>query len=430
MTKCFCKDLTASAMGAGLLLVANAVNAAGFALYEQAASGIGNAMAGAGAIAEDASTIFFNPAGLTRLDGNHIILGVGVIDPSLKFQNSGSLNPGPIAAPPAPSVGANGGNAGATAFIPNMYMSFSLSNDMKVGLGINSPFGLSTEYDSDWVGRFQAVRSELKTINVNPAIAFRVSNIVSLGAGIDYQTINAQLSRKVVLAPNTEGTQTFDSSNSSAWGWNAGVLFEVNPMTRLGVSYRSSIEQTLTGDVAIAAPTGATLLSFPASASLKLPDSASVSIVLDPNSRWEVLGDVTWTHWSVVNEIRLINTLNSSNPETLHLNFHDAWRLSLGANYKVNSRWTLKSGVAWDQSPVTNATRTANLPDSDRYWLAVGIKYRASARVAFDLGYAHLVFQSAPINQDLGDPTTRGTLVGSYDNAVDILAAHVTWTIN
>jgi long-chain fatty acid transport protein len=246
MTKYYWKDLTASAMGAGLLLMANTVNAAGFALYEQTASGIGNAIAGAGAIAEDASTIFFNPAGLTRLDGNQVVLGVGIIDPSLKFQNAGSSNPVPISVPPAPSAGPNGGNAGSAAFIPNLYVSFSLSNDLKVGLGVNSPFGLSVDYDPDWVGRFQTVKSELKSINVNPAIAYRINEIVSLGAGIDYQTINSKLTRQLVLAPNTEGTQTFDSGNSSAWGWNAGALFQISPVTRLGLSYRSSIEQTLT----------------------------------------------------------------------------------------------------------------------------------------------------------------------------------------
>jgi long-chain fatty acid transport protein len=299
-----------------------------------------------------------------------------------------------------------------------------------VGLGVNSPFGLSIDYDSGWVGRFQTVKSELKTINVNPAIAYRINAVVALGAGIDYQTINSKLTRQLVLAPNTEGTQTFDSDNASAWGWNAGALFRIGPVARVGVSYRASIAQTLTGNVVVAAPTGATLVTIPASADLKLPDSASVSVVLDLSSKWQLLGDATWTHWSVVDQIHLINTLNNTNPETLTLNLTNAWRLSLGADYKVDEHWTLKGGLAWDQSPVTNATRTANLPDSDRFWLAVGVKYRANARLAFDLGYAHLFFRSASINQNLGDPTLRGTLIGSYDSSVDILAAQVTWTFH
>src|SRR5512145_2152588 len=166
-----------------LLAFAGGASAAAFQLWEQNASGLGNAYAGSAAVADNASTIFFNPAGMTQLPGLHLSAGVAGVGPSYKFQNSGSTG-----------TGGNGGDAGGWAAVPNAYFSAQLAPNWFVGFGISAPFGLATEYDdSNWIGRYQSLKSEVKTVNYNPSLGYRVNDKVSLGLGINYQTIDAEL---------------------------------------------------------------------------------------------------------------------------------------------------------------------------------------------------------------------------------------------
>jgi long-chain fatty acid transport protein len=175
-------------LGTGLCLSSTVVGAAGFALSEQSGSGLGTATAG-GAAGEDASTIYSNPAGMTRLTGTQVVISGALISSRIRFENTGSTNPAGILAPSP--LGASGGDAGTNAFVPNIYLSHALSPAWRLGLGVNAPFGLRTEYESGWVGRFQSVRSELSSVNQNPSIAYRLSDIVSVGAGVSYQLVSA-----------------------------------------------------------------------------------------------------------------------------------------------------------------------------------------------------------------------------------------------
>src|SRR5450830_334633 len=159
-----------------------AAQAAGFALAEQSSSGLGNAFAGGAASAEDASTVFFNPAGMSRLSGKQIAVAVHDITPSAKFSGTGA------------SGTDMGGDAGGSTFVPNAYFTMEMQPNLKMGVGVNAPFGLQTEYDAAWVGRYQAIKSKIKTINVNPSIAYQVNDALSVGAGLDYQHISGELS--------------------------------------------------------------------------------------------------------------------------------------------------------------------------------------------------------------------------------------------
>ena len=168
------------------LFAASGAHAAGFALIEQSASGMGNAFAGGAAAAEDASTVYFNPAGMTYIDGTQIVGALHLIKPSAEFNNSGSV------AGTARLLGGNGGDAGDLAFVPNFYAVTDIVPSVKLGLGINAPFGLKTEYDNGWLGRFQALKSEVKTININPAVAFKVNDQLSLGFGVSAMWMQAE----------------------------------------------------------------------------------------------------------------------------------------------------------------------------------------------------------------------------------------------
>lgn len=430
----FRKAALAAAVAGTFAGASTGVQAAAFGLIEQSGSGMGNAYAGAAATAEDASTVFFNPAGMSRLDGSQAAIAAHVINVSAKFSGTGSLPANMSAA----TLGGTGGNAGGTAVVPNLYAVMPFGDRMHFGLGVNVPFGLTTEYDDDWLGRFQGIKSELMSLNVNPSISYKLSDAVSIGGGINYQKTDVTLTSAVVLGLNTEGRTKLEAEDDG-WGWNVGVLFQAGPATRVGLSYRSAIEYDLEGDVTTtfggAVVGGA---SGPAKAEVTFPDTFSASMVHAVNDRLELLGDVSFTRWSELDEVRVVNTTNGTLREVFVFDFDDSWRVSVGANYKYSDTWTLKAGVAYDQTPVKNAsTRTVRLPDQDRTWLALGAQRKVGANGRLDLGYAHLFIKDADINhtrsqQSPGNftptpqPATASTVTGTYKGSVDIISLQYT----
>ena len=407
-------------------------SAAGFALIEQSASGMGNAFAGAAATAEDASTVFYNPAGMSRLEGTQITVGGHLIDLSAKFSNSGSSKPAAIVTNP---LGGNGGDAGGIAVVPNFYFVMPIGDRLNFGVGVNAPFGLKTEYDDNWAGRFQGIKSDLMAINVNPALSFKVNDVFSVGVGANYQRLKAELTNAVVLGPNTEGRAKLEADDD-AWGWNAGVLFQPTSSTKIGASYRSKLNYKLDGTTTVTTATGAVVApaSGPTTAAVTLPDSFSLSLAQKLNDQWEFLADATYTKWSEINRINIVDSTNGTLRDSLVLDFDNTWRYSIGANYKLNDGWTLKGGVAYDQSPVKGATtRSVRLPDNDRTWLSLGASMKILNSGKLDFGYSHLFIKDADINftrsqQAPGQttptpaPGTASTVLGTYTGSVDIFS--------
>jgi long-chain fatty acid transport protein len=405
--------------------LAGIAHGSGFQLMEQNASGLGNAYSGQAAAAEDASTIFFNPAGMTRLPGRQVAVALNAIRPSAKFSNSG----GSTAPLGLPSPGGNGGDAGEWSVVPNAYLSWQLSPSWWVGLGVSVPFGLKTEYDQGWVGRFQSQDSEIKTIDVNPSVAFKLNDAVSLGAGISYQRAEVKVDRSVILAPPVESQAHIDIDDSR-WGFNLGVLVNLGQLTRIGLTYRSAMDHELTGNITF---TNVPLLGTAVNgvrANAELPDTISWAIAHSLNPKWELLGDITYTRWSKIKAVPLVTTSGSliapsgATLDTFNFQFKDTYRVGIGANYKVRDDFTLKFGVAYDRSPVEDRFRTTFLPDSDRTWLAIGGKYRMSKQATLDFGYAHLFVKDGSINQHRGVATLplQGNVIGNYDNKVDIVS--------
>lgn len=430
-----------------LALAASHASASGFQLMEQNASGLGNAYAGQAASAQDASTIFFNPAGMTKLPGRNAVGAVNAIKPTVEFTNTGST-----LAPLQPSLGGNGGDAGDWAFVPNAYFSWQLTPQLFVGIGATAPYGLKTEYDPQWVGRFHAVESELKTVNVNPSIAMKISDTLSVGVGVNYQRADATLSNAVnysaaafgaggapllaaIGGPGTQGIATV-KGHDETWGFNAGILFDLDRNTRIGASYRSAMAYTIEGDVTFANRPALLAGGLPdgaVSADVKLPAIASISLFHRLNNEWDLLADVSYTRWSSLQTLN-VRRANGALLSTTPLNWDDSWRVGLGANYHFDYSWTLRVGVAYDQSGVPDADRTPRIPDNDRTWLALGAQYRVSKQFAVDVGYAHIFVKAASVNlcnpaQAAANPAAcagKNNLVGNYDdNAVDILSAQM-----
>ena len=421
----------AAAIAGAAVVAPGAALAAGFALLEQNASGLGNAYAGSAAVAQDASTMFFNPAGLTQLPGMQVVAAGSGIYLGTDFSGTGSDTI------PGISVGTGtGGNAGGGAFVPSLYFSAPIGERLVVGIGAGAPFGLRTEYDDTWLGRFQGIKSDLTSININPSIAYKVSEAVSLGAGINWQHAEATLTNAVFLGALGEG-RTELSADDDAWGWNVGALFKLGADMRVGVSYRSTMSYTLEGNVTTntlsgAAPPPGT--NFSASAEAKFPDMALLSVVQNYGDKWQLLGDVQWTHWSTVDTVNVVNSSNGLTADRLVFAFEDAWRIAFGVNYFHDDVWTFRGGLAWDQSPVDEDNRTVRLPDADRYWLSFGMQYKFGKAGALDLAYAHLFIPSPDINRtrplSINPPLSAfsTTVTGDYSSSVDILGVQFTWT--
>src|SRR6266849_6631417 len=385
-------------------------HASAFALIEQSASGLGNSYAGAAAAAEDASTIFYNPAGMSLLPGGmQVSAGLALINLSAKFSDSGSVAAG------GRTLGGNGGDAGGNAVVPNVYFAMDVAPDWKVGVGVSVPFGLKTEYDPAWMGRFQAIKSDISTLNINPSASYKLNETVSLGFGLNYQSIDAEFTNAVNIGASEEMAD-IKAKDNSGWGYNLGAMFQLAPDTRLGVSYRSSIKYHLTGTATISSPA---VPSGNVSIDIKMPDSASIALQHRLNPGWTLLADVTRTGWSKIKDLTIVRDTGatlSSTPE----NFKDTWRVGVGAVHRLDDAWSIKTGLAYDQTPVNDTDRTARLPDNNRLWVSVGGQYKLSKDGTLDFGYAHLFIKNASINQN-ATATNGGILVGTYKGSVDIL---------
>lgn len=424
-------------VGAAFALASGHAAASAFQLMEQNASGLGNAYAGQAASAQDASTLFFNPAGMTRLPGRNAVGALHLISPNAEFTNRGSNT-----APLQPALGGNGADASDLAAIPSTYFSWQIDPRLFVGISLTVPFGLKTEYPAEWVGRFHAIESGLKTLNVNPSVAWKMSDTLSIGAGVSFQRADAILSNAVnysaaaggALGAGVEGVATV-KGHDTAWGWNAGVLWSLTPSTRLGASYRSAIDYTIAGDARFsnrpAALAGA-LPDGPVTAAVKLPAIVSLALFHRVNREWDVLADVSWTGWDTLQALNIRRT-NGALLSTTPLNWEDTWRVGVGVNYHLDDAWTLRAGVAYDQTPVPDADRSPRIPDNDRRWIALGAQYRLSRQLALDVGYAHIFVKDSTVNlcnavQAAANPAAcagKNNLVGTYENSVDILSAQM-----
>ncbi|MGB5440286.1 MAG: outer membrane protein transport protein, partial [Gammaproteobacteria bacterium] len=450
---------------AGLLvLVSGNASAAGFALIEQSISGMGSAYAIGSAGIDDASTLFFNPAGMSRLPGSMLTGNLQVVNADTKVDAMGYYNPknaaitgtGIGAPAPVPVIGKTKDDAGLLAAVPSGYISHQYNDRIWMGVGVFAPFGLTTEYDDNWVGRYHAIKSELLTYNLNPSIAFRLNEHASVGFGISAMYADGELTQAADVAlggflrdqalpvptgfpPPPTGSGTIDSKakvTGTDWGFgfNMGVLLEPTDHTRLGLHYRSKIELELDGNSKISGPVFNEKQD--AELDVTLPDSLSLSAYHGINPQWAVMADITWTQWSRLNS--LVVEFQDGSLSVTPLEWEDSTRYAIGTEYTYNRQWIFRGGVALDNTPVPKeALRTPRVPDNDRTWLTFGATYKFTPEISFDFGYAHLFVDDPKLSgsANANDPTApfpvglTGThaLDADYDAAVDIFSVGFNW---
>jgi long-chain fatty acid transport protein len=342
-----------------------------------------------------------------------------------------------------------------------------INERLTFGVGINGPFGSKTEYSNDWVGRYQATETDMKSVNINPSISWKANDKLSLGAGISAQYIKVKLSSAIdsagacrqigiAAATQTNSTALIDYCNATypkaaqyendtqavvegdgiGYGFNVGLLYQPTDKTRIGVSYRSKISHSIDGTVSYDVDAGLnpviaqtsinTFTDRAITASVDVPESVSFSLVHQLNHRLELLADVTWIKWSRFDELLITEKATGEKVTRIPEKWEDVTRISIGANYKYNDRLTLRTGVAFDEEPIPSARyRTPRIPGNDRTWLSLGAGYQLNKKMSIDVGYSHLLLDETAID----NPGENGYSVrGLYNNKVDIISAQLNYT--
>ena len=407
--------------------------AGGFLLQEQSQREIGRAFSGAAASADDPSTIFYNPAGMTELDGIQATAGG-----TLLFIQSGQENRGTQLGLPGgtviPASGGNGGNPFASVVpVPTSYISAQLGDTgLWAGFGVSAPFGLKLRYDDGWFGRYESLYSNLLTLDAQPSIAWRASEHLSIGGGIDIQYADVTLTNALPNPGSPADGMLRVSGDDISLGWNAGLLVKLDGGVRLGLHYRSQVKHEIKGGYALSglagplsAANGTTAVRSP----LTMPDIATASISAPLGTATRLMLTGRYYNWSVLKDIRFLR--EGQSPAVKELHYRDSWSLSAGVDHRMNDRLTLRAGAMFDRTPTNGDYLTTRIPDGDRTWATMGLSYSLTDALTLNASYAHVFIDKAAMDRtDLyyeGSAaqtavTTRTAMSGN----VDMIATSVT----
>ncbi|QFU00371.1 47 kDa outer membrane protein precursor [Halomonas sp. THAF5a] len=449
--------LTLAIAFASTALIASQAAATGFQVREQSAKSLANAFSNAAAGAEDVSFMAHNPAAIGNIDGNQVAGGVAYIDASFELQGAEATGLG----------GSNydrGGSrqGGETATVPSFAAKTQLDERWDLGLAIYAPYGLSTKYDKDWIGRYHAVETELTTIDFQPTLNYRASERLNLAVGLRAQYADATLSNALDLASfgakaamergdmataQALGAQAgfadgFAEVTGDDWGYGytLGVLYQATDRTRLGASYRSEIDLTLDGEVNYSSDnvTGQQVLAGAqaqgrlrdggGTADLTTPANLNLGVYHQLTDRLALMANAEWTEWSSFDEL-VVEFEDGSAPSRTEENWDDTWAFSVGANYALNPQWLLRAGLGIDETPVPSAEfRTPRVPDADRRWASLGATYQPTENLGITAGYLRIFGDDVEMDQDAtptNENASRGNLSGTYEVEADVFALSV-----
>lgn len=420
----------------GASVFASPALAGGFYLQEQSPIEVGRAFSGEAAAGDDASVIYYNPAAITELRNLTVTAGGSLLFVDARQQNQGSTRSVPGSPTLYPIPGGDGGNpfAGVVA-VPSIYVVAPASDRLSLGVGVNAPFGLKLDYNPDFFGRYDSLGTDLKTYNIGASAAYKLTDRLSVGGGIDVQYVKVTLTNAIPnLSPlDTDGFGRVQGDDWSV-GWNLGVFYKTDGGVKLGASYRSGIRHKLSGTYQVSglhAPLDSGNVTLPATAPLDLPDiwTLSVNAPVGPKARVYLSG--RYYNWSV---FKGIDVQPQGAPAVVTtLNYKDSVGVSLGGEYDISPRLTLRAGTMFDQTPTNADYLTTRVPDGDRYWLTTGASYHLSPKLTVNVAYAHTFVDKAHIDRaDEFFPapatvtaTTRATTRGNADQVALSLTARL-----
>lgn len=412
------KSILLGCTSAAVLLAATAAaNAGGFALREQSAYGQGSSFAGIAA-GGALSAMYWNPAVMTQFNGKTIEQVATGIAPKASHSFT------------AATLGAFGNapsDSGMDAVVPAGYASWQVNDRFWVGASINAPFGLAVKFPQLWAGSQYGQSSKVESYNFSPTVAYKVNDWISVAVGLQAQYMKVSYDAFISAAPLLIG-----SINGAGWGWGwtAGVTLTPTPTTTVGIGYRSAINQDINGtlDVPVGVPAST---RGSVNTSINLPDTLTIGLRQRLGDRFTLLAGYEWSNWSRIGAATVRQPSGAAatigaTPVILPFNYSDGHFYSLGGEYALNPALTLRAGIAYEKSPVTDNVRTPRLPDNDRIWYSVGASYKPPSfkGVTLDAGYSFIQVKDTPICLGLasGCPTNPWSGATTYIGSVD---AHV-----
>jgi long-chain fatty acid transport protein len=435
---------TSALLALSALVMAPSAWAGSFYIQEQSISGLGAANAGQNATGFDASTVFTNPAGMTNLTRSQFSAGGSLLVLGSKIRNEGSSArlPAALGGATVAITGKDGDDPNSPALVPATYGVWVVNDDVRLGFGVNAPFGLVGKYDQGWFGRYNSQKSKLETINISLVGAYKVSPKFSVGGGIDIQRARAVLTGAVpaiaglqglsaaqsqafigsvggvggLYNSNTDSLFTVDA-NGYAVGANLGLTWKPVDELTVGLTYRSRIKHTVEGDFAI--QRGATnSRSGPAEISVTTPDIIGLGAAWRVNPKWELLAQANYFHWSNFDKIDIKS--NGTTVTVEQQDYKNSYSLALGFNYKWSDALILRAGTQFDKTPTTDQHRSTRVPDGNRIWLSVGASYDVTDNISIDAAYAHIFVEDVKVDQT--SSTGVRTRATQTDGSVDILS--------
>ncbi|KAA5839566.1 transporter [Pseudomonas chlororaphis] len=397
------KVILKTSLSLAVAMASTQLFASGFALNEQSISGMGTGFAGRSSAADDASTVFGNPAGMSRLKRQQVTGGLAAIDASTDINDaSGSQR------------GTNKGDMVPFTAVPMAYYVKPIDDQWAFGLGVYAPFGLITDYESGFQGRNFGSKSEVKVVTFQPTVSYAFNDKVSIGFGPTINRISGTLESALTtpLSPNDGNVQI--KGDDIGYGYNIGVLVQATDTTRVGLTYHSKVKYKLEGhtEVSPGASTPGALLRgarYDASLDITTPESADLSVTQDLNDAWKLYAGATWTRWSRLKDITVQNegvtasaggllapgALSSIKEEQ---NWHDTWAYAIGTSYQLNKQWVLRTGLSFDQSPANNTNRSPRIPTGDRTIFSLGAGWSPTEDLTIDVAYSYLKEEKVKVN--------------------------------
>lgn len=396
--------MKAAAAAVMAVCAASAAHAAGFMLTEQSAGALGRAYAGVGVDGTDISGVYYNPATMTLHPGTAIQAGFVAVGLDLAFEGTGKYD----------GVSENGQYN--TQAIPHGYISHQLTDSMWIGLAMTVPFGMGTEYKDGWDLNHRGISAEVLTFDFNPNVAWKVSDKLSLGAGMSIQYAAADLKMRDGADQISMNGEV--DADSVAWGFNVGLMWSPLENLRFGLSYRSRINHNADGDFTISDASMDALNGVAsATATISTPAWAMATAAWDVNDLLSLYATFRWTDWSSFDtlDIKAANIPLSGNTKTVENHWQDTYLVSVGADLRFTNWWTFRAGIGYETSAVDDPKyRTAIIPDADRLWLALGSSFKATENMQIDVSAAWL---HGIGERNLWDKDTAGgTEVGKFED--------------
>jgi long-chain fatty acid transport protein len=401
--------------------LSGSAGANGFSLPVQDALQVGRASAGTVAAASDASTAFHNPAGMTELSGEEMLAGVTVVYAGYNVadRDSTASTPGSGGAPVL--IPGGNGHPRTVEPVPSLFYARPVTAERSLwfGFALTSPWGLGVEYNDGWFGRYDSIETRLMTVNLSPALAWRITEWLSIGGGPNIEYADARLTSALpnTLAPGgpsaaTDGMTKF-TGDDFAFGFNVGALFKPWPHTRIGVHYRSAMKHHLSGTFRVRNLTGPLAPGngrTDAKVRLNEPDVVAIGIVHDLFPGTRLFGEAQWFNWSRFNELR-VKFSDGQADSVRQQDWRDTWSFYGGVEQRLLEHWVLRAGAGYEPTPTVDRFRNTSLPDGDRVRIGVGASYDWSSALRFDFGYAHVFSKREDI--DLTQTFFQGGAAGT-----------------